>query len=62
MNAFKEGLAAFKSGDIGNPYPPNTRLNRDFEYGFNKAYFSNQRRQIEYERKINKEGSKGKQS
>lgn len=57
MNPFKEGLKAFKVGEVSNPYPEGTQDQRDFEFGFNKAYFSNQRRQVEYERKINKKNT-----
>lgn len=54
MKPFKVGLKAFKTGDLGNPYPPDTEDHREFELGFNKAYFARQKRQMEYERQVNK--------
>lgn len=39
MKSFEEGRKAFKSGDLGNPYPPDTNNNREWERGFNKEYF-----------------------
>lgn len=41
MKPFDEGFQAFKRGNLGNPYPVNTPRNRDWELGFNKAYFTN---------------------
>lgn len=53
-NAFHRGFTAFRKGYIGNPFGVNTKDHRDYEFGFNKAYFENLERQKEYERKANK--------
>lgn len=34
-------MEAFKKGDLVNPYPENTTRHRDWQFGFNKAYFFN---------------------
>ena len=49
MNAFQKGMDAFKKGRLGNPYRPNTKDNRDWEFGFNKAYFKNKELVVERE-------------
>lgn len=41
MRPYNEGRAAFKEGRLGNPYPQNTKNNRDWEHGFSRAYFEN---------------------
>ena len=41
MKPFNEGIKAFKEGRLGNPYRENTKDYRDWEFGFNKAYFAN---------------------
>lgn len=42
MKAFDEGVLAFKKGkNLSNPYKENTSRYRDWEFGFNKAYFAN---------------------
>lgn len=42
MKAFDEGALAFKKGkNLSNPYKADTSRHRDWEYGFNKAYFAN---------------------
>lgn len=49
INKFqREGSSAFRKGTIGkssklitNPYNPNTQRNREWEVGYNKAYFEN---------------------
>lgn len=42
MKAFDEGAYAFKRGkNLTNPYPQGTSRYRNWEYGFNKAYFAN---------------------
>ena len=41
MNPYEQGKQAFKTGKLGNPYQAHTRDNREWEIGFNKAYFSN---------------------
>jgi len=52
MNAFQKGMDAFKKGRLGNPYRPNTKDNRDWEFGFNRAYFANLEKVLENENKI----------
>lgn len=56
MRPFQEGIKDFKEGTIGNPYKVGTKDYQDYALGFNKAYFSNKRRQVEYERTFNKKG------
>lgn len=41
VNAFEEGYRAFLSGVLDNPYQSDTKQGRDWELGFNKAYFKN---------------------
>ena len=49
MKPFYEGYQAFLKGDLGNPYQVNTKDNRDWEMGFNKAYSKNKELVIERE-------------
>ena len=41
MKPYEKGFDAFKKGNLGNPYPINTKQHKDWEFGFNKAYFKN---------------------
>jgi hypothetical protein len=41
QSPFHRGLKDFGLGNISNPYPKNTQDNRDWEFGFNKSYFTN---------------------
>lgn len=41
MKPFNEGQRDFKVGQLVNPYNVNTTRNREWERGFNKAYFDN---------------------
>ena len=41
MKPFNQGYKAFKEGRLGNPYKQDTKDYRDWEFGFNKAYFQN---------------------
>lgn len=41
MKPFDEGVRAFQRGNLVNPYNPDTSRYRDWEFGFNTAYFSN---------------------
>ena len=44
MNPFKLGIKHFWNGKMGgNPYEVNTEDHRNYEFGFNKAYFKNLR-------------------
>lgn len=38
---FKEGRKDFYKGNISNPYNPDTHRSREWERGFNSAYFQN---------------------
>ena len=49
MKPYEQGKQAFKTGKLGNPYQDHTKENREWEVGFNKAYFSNLERVKEYE-------------
>ena len=49
MKPYEQGRIAFKTGKLGNPYEQNTKSNRDWEIGFNKAYFLNLERVRAYE-------------
>ena len=49
MKPFNEGYQSFLRGNLGNPYQVNTKDNRDWEMGFNKAYFKNKELVIERE-------------
>ncbi len=41
MKPYDKGYAAFWKGDVGNPHPTNTNKNREWERGWNAAYFEN---------------------
>lgn len=49
MNPFNEGYQAFLMGNLVNPYQVNTKEYRDWEVGFNKAYFKNKELTVERE-------------
>lgn len=40
-NATFEGRKAFATGKIENPYNPGTTNYRDWQFGFDRAYFEN---------------------
>lgn len=40
-NAFKQGKIDFKNGQVVNPYGSGTSRYRDWDRGFNIAYFDN---------------------
>lgn len=44
MKPFKRGMEAFRTGALGNPYNVDTQRHRDWELGFNKAYFAQLKR------------------
>ena len=47
QNAFRQGMKAFWSYDLykeGNPYKKETPGHKDWERGFDKAYFSNRKK------------------
>lgn len=41
MKPFDEGQRAFKKGQLTNPYNPDTSRHRDWQWGFDRAYFDN---------------------
>lgn len=41
MKPFDEGQRAFKKGNLVNPYNPDTSRYRDWQFGFDRAYFDN---------------------
>ena len=49
MKPYEQGRQAFKTGKLGNPYQAQTKENREWEMGFNKAYFLNLERVKAYE-------------
>jgi len=51
VKPYEQGRLAFKSGALGNPYQNQTKDNREWEMGFNKAYFLNLERVKEYEQR-----------
>lgn len=38
---FDKGMYAFKRGWLGNPYDPDTAQGKEWQRGFNAAYFEN---------------------
>lgn len=49
MNAFEQGYQDFAKGNLINPYNKDTPKHRDWEFGFNKAFFRNAERVRENE-------------
>ena len=49
MKPYEEGLKAFREGDLGNPHKPSTKQGREWEMGFNKAYFKNKEQVLDKE-------------
>tara|TARA_R100001594_G_scaffold121566_1_gene157463 strand:- start:3964 stop:4176 length:213 start_codon:yes stop_codon:yes gene_type:complete len=41
VKPYEKGRQAFKTGRLGNPFVEDTKENREWEMGFNKAYFLN---------------------
>lgn len=41
MKPFDEGRLAFRKGNLTNPYNPDTSRHRDWQFGFDRAYFEN---------------------
>ena len=46
---FNQGYRGFLVGSLTNPYPQNTKDYRDWEFGFNKAYFKNKEQVLDKE-------------
>lgn len=49
LKPYNEGYKDFYRGQIVNPYDDTTKNKRDWESGFNKAYFQNLERVLERE-------------
>jgi len=49
MKAHDEGYKDFKQGQISNPYKAGSKRHRDWQIGFDKAYFNNLQRVKENE-------------
>ena len=47
----QQGMNAFKVGVLTNPYNEGTNKHKQWEFGFNQAYFSNLRKVKEFEQK-----------
>lgn len=58
MKPTNEGRKAFRKGDLANPYPVNTDNHRDWQFGFDRAYFTNLEKRVKIEQKSGK-GSNG---
>ena len=46
---FEKGVQAFRKGRVKSPYPLNTMQHREWERGFDSAYFVNLKRVKKYE-------------
>jgi hypothetical protein len=46
---FNQGYKGFLIGNLTNPYVRNTKEHRDWEFGFNKAYFKNKEQVLDKE-------------
>jgi hypothetical protein len=44
MKRFHEGKKAFYKGRLDNPYPEDSNDYRDWQNGFNSAYFENKKK------------------
>ena len=44
-----QGYRGFLVGNLVNPYVQNTKGHRDWEFGFNKAYFKNKEQVLDKE-------------
>ena len=49
MSVFKQGSKDFWRGQIVNPYPMDSPKGKNWEMGFNQAYFSNREKVIKRE-------------
>ena len=46
---YRKGMDDFNKGRLSNPFHQNTMQYREWERGFNKAYFEKMRKVIKYE-------------
>lgn len=51
MKNVRKGINDFYKGNITNPYDEDTTDHREWQFGFNQAYFTNLERQVQYESK-----------
>lgn len=51
MSVFQKGFKDFFEGNVVNPYNEGTSRHKNWEMGFNKAYFTNLKKVQENERK-----------
>ena len=51
MRYYNHGISSFWKGQLANPYPINTVKHREWQRGFNKAYFDNLEKVKRLERK-----------
>lgn len=58
MKPTNEGRKAFRKGEVGNPYPPDTDQYRDWQFGWDRAYFANLDKRLKIEQKT-RERSEG---
>jgi len=61
MNAFEQGYRDFAEGQTINPYNASTSKYKDWELGFNKAYFRNINRAREDEARRGSSTVQGKE-
>lgn len=50
MKNVRRGMNDFYKGQVVNPFTKDSVDYREWEFGFNKAYFTNLERQMKYER------------
>lgn len=51
QQAYEKGYTSFKQKNMENPFADNTVLHKEFERGFNVAYFDNLKKVQDSERK-----------
>lgn len=51
MKNVRRGMSDFYKGNLDNPFREDTTEYREWQFGFNKAYFENLERQMRYESK-----------
>jgi len=49
MKNVRKGISDFYKGNITNPFDEDTTDHREWQFGFNQAYYSNLERQKKYE-------------
>lgn len=51
MKNVRRGMSDFYKGNIVNPFREDTTDHREWQFGFNRAYYENLERQVQYESK-----------